>query len=131
MILEQLTTYQLSLTGREARRRMAEQLSLGEVALLARLAQDGPASQRELGGRLRKDPADMVRLLDAAEGGGLVTRAPDPADRRRRVVSLTPDGEAALRAAMEVARAVEDELLAPLSDAERRTLHALLERLER
>ena len=130
-ILEQLTTYQLSLTGREARRRMAEQLSLGEVALLARLAEDGPASHRELGGRLRKDPADMVRLLDAAEGGGLVTRAPDPADRRRRVVSLTPDGEAALRAAMEVARAVEDELLAPLSAAERRTLHALLERLER
>jgi DNA-binding MarR family transcriptional regulator len=130
-ILDELTTYLLSLTGREARRRIAEQLTLGEVALLARLAEHGPASQRELGERLRKDPADMVRLVDAAEAGGLVVRAPDPADRRRRVVSLTPDGETALRASMEVARAVEDELLAPLSEAERRTLHALLGRLDR
>jgi DNA-binding MarR family transcriptional regulator len=108
---------------------MAEQLSLGEFALLARLAEHGPASQRELGERLRKDPADMVRHLDAAEATGLVTRTPDPADRRRRVVSLTPDGAAGLRAAMEVARGIEDELLAPLDAAERRTLHALLARL--
>jgi DNA-binding MarR family transcriptional regulator len=130
-ILEELTTYLLSLTGQEARRRMAEQLSLAEVALLARLAERGPASQRELGRRLRKDPADMVRLLDGAEGSGLIQRAPDPADRRRRVVSITAEGESVLRAALEIARSVEEELLAPLSAAERRTLHALLERLSR
>jgi DNA-binding MarR family transcriptional regulator len=130
-MLDSLTSYLLSMSGREVRRRMAEQLSLGEVALLTRLAEVGPASQRELGERLRKDPADMVRLLDAAEASGLVTRTPDPTDRRRRVISLTPDGEAGLRAAMEIARALEDELLAPLTAAERRTLHALLERLER
>jgi len=128
-ILEDLTTYLLSLSGREARRRMAERLSLAEFALLARLAEDGPASQRELGARLRKDPADMVRLLDAAEAGGLVRRTPDPFDRRRRVISLTDDGEAGLRAAMEVAHEIQEELLAPLSAAERRTLHELLEKL--
>ena len=108
---------------------MAERLSLAEFALLARLAEDGPASQRELGARLRKDPADMVRLLDAAEAGGLVRRTPDPFDRRRRVISLTDDGEAGLRAAMEVAHEIQEELLAPLSAAERRTLHELLEKL--
>jgi DNA-binding MarR family transcriptional regulator len=107
---------------------MAEQLSLGEVALLARLA-EGPKTQRELGQRLRKDPADMVRLLDTAEAEGLVTRAPDPADRRRRLISLTPDGEAALRVAMEVARSIEEEVLAPLSETERRRLHSLLSKL--
>jgi DNA-binding MarR family transcriptional regulator len=73
----------------------------------------------------------MVRLLGEAEAAGLVTRAPDPADRRRRVVSLTPDGEAGLRAALEVAQRVQEELLEPLSAAERRTLHTLLERLPR
>jgi DNA-binding MarR family transcriptional regulator len=64
----------------------------------------------------------MVRLLDAAAASGRDARP----GRRRRVVSLTPDGEAGLRAAMEVARAVEDEPLVPF---ERRALHALLERL--
>jgi DNA-binding MarR family transcriptional regulator len=125
--LEELTTYLLSLSGREARRRMAEQVSLGEFALLAAL----PASQRELGEQLRKDPADMVRLLDAAESSGLVVRAADPADRRRRLVSLTPAGSAALRSHFDTAREVEDEALAALDASERATLHALLLRLPR
>jgi DNA-binding MarR family transcriptional regulator len=127
MPLEELTTYLLSLSGREARRRMAAQLSLAEFALLAAL----PASQRELGERLRKDPADMVRLLDAASDAGLVAREADPADRRRRLVSLTPEGSAALRSYLAVARDVEDEVLAGLDASERVVLHSLLLRLPR
>jgi DNA-binding MarR family transcriptional regulator len=127
MPLEELTTYLLSLSGREARRRMAAQLSLTEFALLAAL----PASQRELGEQLRKDPADMVRLLDAASDAGLVVRAADPADRRRRLVSLTPAGSEALAAYFEAARVVEDEVLASLDASERVALHALLLRLPR
>ena len=65
-MLENLTSYLLSQSGREARRRMAEQLSLGEVALLARLAEGGPASQRELGERLRKDPGGHGATVDTA-----------------------------------------------------------------
>jgi MarR family transcriptional regulator, lower aerobic nicotinate degradation pathway regulator len=128
-MLEDLTSYLLSMSGREARRRLADQVPLGEFALLARLAEHGPSSQRVLGERLGKDPADMVRLLDAAEANGVVRRDLDTADRRRRVVSLTPEGDAALMAAMETAHRVQDELLAPLSAAERLTLHEYLERL--
>jgi DNA-binding MarR family transcriptional regulator len=129
-ILDELTPYLLSLTGREARRRMAARLSLPELALLATLA-EGPASQRALAARLRKDPADMVRLLDAAAARGLVSRAPDADDRRRRVVTLTADGRAELATAMDAAREVEADLLAPLDDGERRTLHSLLAKLPR
>ena len=128
-MLEDLTTYLLSMSGREARRRLADQVPLDEFALLARLEEHGPSSQKALGARLRKDPADMVRLIDAAEANGVVRRDLDPHDRRRRVVSLTPEGETALTKAIEAARRVQDELLAPLSAAERGTLHELLERL--
>jgi DNA-binding MarR family transcriptional regulator len=117
------------MSGQEARRRLAGEVALGEFALLARLAELGPSSQRELGERLRKDPADMVRLLDAAQERGLVRRDADPGDRRRRVVTLTPDGERELAAKRETAAGVQDELLAPLSAEERRTLHQLLLRL--
>jgi DNA-binding MarR family transcriptional regulator len=113
----------------QARRRLADQVALDEFALLARLKELGPSSQKTLGERLRKDPADMVRLIDASEASGVVRRDLDPHDRRRRVVSLTPKGEEALSEAMETARNVQDELLAPLSAAERLTLHELLERL--
>jgi DNA-binding MarR family transcriptional regulator len=127
MPLEDLTTYLLSLSGREARRRMAAQLSLPEFALLAAL----PASQRELGEHLRKDPADIVRLVDAASAAGLAVRTADLADRRRRVVSLTDAGAAALRSHLAAARDVEADFLASLSEDERRVLHALLSRLPR
>ena len=128
-MLEDLTSYLLSMSGREARRRLADEVALDEFALLARLKEHGPSSQRVLGERLRKDPADMVRLIDAAEANGVVRRDLDPHDRRRRTVSLTPEGESALAAATRTALRVQDELLAPLSAAERLTLHEFLERL--
>jgi MarR family transcriptional regulator, lower aerobic nicotinate degradation pathway regulator len=131
MPLEDLTPYLLSLSGREARRRMTARVSLPEFALLAALDEDGPASQRSLGQRLRKDPADMVRLVDAAESSGLVARSADPSDRRRRLVALTPAGARSLRSHFAAARDVQDEMLAALDRGERETLHALLLRLPR
>jgi DNA-binding MarR family transcriptional regulator len=131
MPLEELTPYLLSLNGREARRRMAAQVSLAEFALLAALEEGGPASQRSLGETLRKDPADMVRLIDAVESSGLVARSADPADRRRRVVSITSAGSASLRSHYVAAREVQDELLGALDASERRALHSLLLRLPR
>jgi len=131
MPLEDLTPYLLSLSGREARRRMAARVSLPEFALLAALQELGATSQRSLGERLRKDPADMVRLLDAAESVGLVVRSADPSDRRRRRVSLTSAGSAALRRHFDAARTVEDDVLAGLDARERRVLHSLLLRLPR
>jgi DNA-binding MarR family transcriptional regulator len=131
MSLEDLTPYLLSLSGREARRRMAARVSLAEFALLAALDEHGPASQRSLSERLRKDPADMVRLLDAAESSGLVVRSADPSARRRRRVALTDAGAAALRSHMDAAREVQDSLLAALDAGERETLHSLLAKLPR
>ncbi len=131
MPLEDLTTYLLSLSGREARRRMAAVVSLPEFALLAALDEGGPASQRSLGERLRKDPADMVRLIDVAESSRLVARSADPSDRRRRIVAVTSTGSDALAAAMAAAREAEDTFLAALDASERSTLHALLLRLPR
>jgi DNA-binding MarR family transcriptional regulator len=131
MPLESLTPYLLSLCGREARRRIAARVPLADFALLAALSAGGPASQRELGERLRKDPADMVRLLDAASARGIVRRDADPGDRRRRRVVITAAGEAELGAAMTAAREVEAELLSGLGESERHTLHELLSRLPR
>ena len=36
--------------------------------------------------------ASLVRLIDELQSSGLVTREPDPSDRRANVVSLTPRG---------------------------------------
>ncbi|MFY1615412.1 MarR family winged helix-turn-helix transcriptional regulator [Micromonospora sp. WMMD736] len=97
--------------------------------LLATLAEDGPASQADLGRRCGIDRSDVVATVNDLAGRGLVVRAPDPADRRRNVISLTEAGaDEAHRMADTVAH-VQDDLLAPLTSAERDQLTRLLTRL--
>ena len=97
--------------------------------LLAALAEFGPSSQASLGRRTRMDRSDVVAAVSELAAQGLVERAADPADRRRNVVTLTPRGTARLERLDHVLADVQDELLAPLSGAERAELALLLTRL--
>ena len=97
--------------------------------LLAALAEFGPSSQASLGRRTRMDRSDVVAAVSELAAQGLVDRAADPADRRRNVVTLTPRGTARLERLDHVLADVQDELLAPLSGAERAELARLLGRL--
>ena len=97
--------------------------------LLAALAEFGPSSQASLGRRTRMDRSDVVAAVGELAAEGLVERAADPADRRRNVVTLTPRGTARLERLDHVLAGVQDELLAPLSGAERAELARLLTRL--
>lgn len=51
-----------------------------------------PPSTKELAQRLDVDPANASTLVTRLEGRGLVSRAPAPEDRRRRVITLTAQG---------------------------------------
>ena len=98
-------------------------------SVLVALAEDGPASQADLGRRLWIDRSDMVAVLNDLERDGLVARVRDERDRRRNLVRLTPAGKRALgrlEARVEDAQAA---LLAPLSAAEREELLRLLARV--
>jgi DNA-binding MarR family transcriptional regulator len=59
----------------------------------------------------------------------VITRTPDPADRRARIVQLTPAGRARHGAAQADIRAMEDELLAGLAAADRTRLRRVLAQL--
>ncbi|GGO28992.1 MarR family winged helix-turn-helix transcriptional regulator [Micromonospora parathelypteridis] len=97
--------------------------------LLASLAEDGPASQADLGRRCGIDRSDVVAAINDLAGRGLVVRASDPADRRRNVISSTEAGADAARRMGETVDRVQDDLLAPLSTTEREQLTRLLTRL--
>jgi MarR family transcriptional regulator, lower aerobic nicotinate degradation pathway regulator len=100
-----------------------------EFAVLHHLGQAGPLSQQDLGAALRINPSNLVGLLDALEADGLVRRPRDPADRRRHLVELTAAGHQRLARAKLAAVAAEQELLAPLSERERKAFQGMLERL--
>ncbi|MGW3603355.1 MarR family winged helix-turn-helix transcriptional regulator [Micromonospora sp. NPDC005161] len=69
------------------------------------------------------------RAVADLAGRGLVVRAPGPADRRRNVISLTDSGADEARRMTRTVERVQQDLLAPLSVAERDQLTRLLTRL--
>ncbi|MEU4115625.1 MarR family winged helix-turn-helix transcriptional regulator [Kitasatospora sp. NPDC028055] len=130
-----LSTFLLARIGRAARAELAGQLAerglrLWDMAVLAALVDFGPQAQRDLVRRLGIDPSDLAKVADQLGAAGYVERSRDQADRRRVSVSVTAEGRALLAELEARARAVQDEVLAPLDPAERRVLHELLLRVE-
>ena len=97
--------------------------------LLAALEEHGDSSQADLGRQTGIDRSDVVATLDDLVGWGFAERHPDPADRRRNVVTLTDDGRAAVDRLDRVLDGVQEAVLAPLTAAERGTLLRLLTKL--
>ncbi len=89
----------------------------------------GPMSQQSLVDKLDVDPSVLVAILNDLEGGDLLHRRRDPADRRRHIVEITPEGSITLSALETALTKVENELFADLSDQERATLRDLLNRV--
>jgi DNA-binding MarR family transcriptional regulator len=98
-------------------------------AVLVALAGTDGQSQRELSARLGVHPNVMVSLIDTLEAQGLVTRMPHPNDRRAFAVTLTEKARDLLPALEEQSRAMDDEVTATLTPAERASLLGMLRRM--
>src|SRR4051812_38235671 len=123
-------TWLINKTSLHAHRLLAEGLAPVDArgyhfALLAALEEYGPASQADLGRRCGIDRSDTVAMLNELAEQGLVVRSPDPGDRRRNVVTMTPAGRRRLEQLDAVIATVQQTLLAPLSAAEGEQLTAL------
>jgi DNA-binding MarR family transcriptional regulator len=134
--MDHLPSWLLSQTSAHAHRLVTDGFAADgargyHYRLLHSLLGDGPGSQATLGRRTGIHLSDMVAALNELEAGGYVARSPDPRDRRRNVITITEAGrERAARLADRVEK-IQDELLAPLSAAEREQLTALLQKLLR
>jgi DNA-binding MarR family transcriptional regulator len=128
------TGYLVSRMGSFAGRRFGERLAtLGLTTrmwgALNVLDAEEASTQQQLGRAVGMDPSSMVATLDELESRGMVERRRHPTDRRAHALYLTDTGRTTLGRGRELARAAQEELLAPLSADERRTLHDLLLRM--
>lgn len=101
-------------------------LPLGGARLLFEIgAEDAPTVHR-LRARLGLDSGYLSRLLRSLEEQGLVSVEPDPADRRRRLVSLTARGRRTRRRLDDRSEQLAAGLLEPLSARQRERLSEAL-----
>ncbi|HEU4948767.1 MAG TPA: MarR family transcriptional regulator [Kribbella sp.] len=130
-VLKTLPSWLLTQSAIHAHRIVGEAFSAADARgyhyrLLAALEEFGPASQATLGRRGGIDRSDVVAALNELADQGYVERTPDPDDRRRNIVSLTPAGRRQLQRLDKLVKRAQDELCTPLSEAERKRLVQLL-----
>ena len=97
--------------------------------MLVRLHDDGPWTQNRLGRAILMQPANIRALVQRLEQRGLVTRPPDPDDRRAIRVAITDEGVELLARVRGTADDANRHTLSVLEPDEREQLMALLRRL--
>ena len=107
-------------------------LTHGSYDVLASLRRAGPPyrlSPTQLYSSLMLSSGAMTNRIDQLERAGLVTRLPDPTDRRGVMVELTPRGWELVDTAVEAHVAVEQHLVSVLTAEEKDCLSAALRKL--
>ncbi|GAB3116195.1 MarR family transcriptional regulator [Streptomyces calidiresistens] len=121
------------LFGRAVAEHLAEQgVEPWEFDVLATLRRSGPPftlSPGELAASAMIGGAALTHRADRLAERGLITREVDPTNRRRVLITLTPEGRALVDRLVAGHLATEDRLLAALTPAERDTAADLLRRL--
>jgi len=107
-------------------------LTPSQTAVLTRLWKGGASSASALAAAERVRPQSMATILAGLAGQGLIRRAPDPDDGRRKMISITAAG----RRRAESDRQVREEWLARAiqerySERERRVILDALSLLQR
>lgn len=108
-------------------------LETGWHDVLATLRRGGPPYRRrasEFTGALMLTSSGTTKRLDRLEQAGLITREPDPHDRRGILIALTDAGRELIDTLTPAHLENERRILAALSDAEQRRLADLLRKLQ-
>ncbi|MFE3450491.1 MarR family winged helix-turn-helix transcriptional regulator [Nonomuraea sp. NPDC059194] len=110
----------------------AHGISMWGYAVLAALDDTSVRTQAALAEAIGADKTRIISTLDRLQEAGLISRTPDPRDRRARLLAATEEGSRIHRSVRADIQANEDRLLARLPSADRqaflravRTLSAL------
>ena len=103
-------------------------LPTGSLTVLSLIAANPGSSQTVLARAAGLNKSALVGIVDELENRGLAARDSSASDRRRNKLSLTPAGEAAMKAMFERVRIGEDTVRDALGAAGHRALLDLLDR---
>ena len=100
-----------------------------QYAALQTVANAPGTDQRTLARSIGLDTSTIAGVIDRLEARGLVLRSASPQDRRVRLLALTDDGRALLKAAVPAMLRAQERMLAPLPQAQRTEFMRMLKLL--
>jgi DNA-binding MarR family transcriptional regulator len=123
------------LVGRAKRLPLPEQLRSLDLAprhlsMLSLLLLDGPLTVSQLAGMLGVAPTTVSLIVSDLSRKGVLVRREDDADRRRRIIDISPDSRHAIAQWLSPGAHAWRRALAPLSPAQQRTFVDTLLRYE-
>ena len=134
-ILEEFAPYRIvalghAISGRLARAYRDENITIPEWRVLAVIGEAERVAARDVVRRTPMDKMTVSRAVASLEQKGFVNRAPDEADRRVSMLSLSPDGRKVFDRVAAMALDYEDALLSTLDPEEAAAFRMVLEKLE-
>jgi DNA-binding MarR family transcriptional regulator len=118
-----------SLLDMEAPVLQAHGVSMWAYIVLSRLGSEPVRGQSVLAESIGADKTRIIDVLDDLQDRGLIRREPDPADRRARLLALTPKGRRLRDQVRRAIRREEQRVLTALPEAERTVFLRALQRL--
>ena len=103
--------------------------SLARTKLLMFVSKEGPARATDIAELFGLAPRTVTEALDSLERAGLVQRSPDAQDRRVKRISITPQGEDAIRATEPLRLQLVDQIFGVLSAEQRAQLAGIIDAL--
>ena len=105
-------------------------LTIPEWRIIAVVAEEGAATQQQVGQRTRMDKVTVSRASIALTARGLLERAANPQDRRSHLLALSPSGNTLYAGVAPMALQLEADVLAGFSPDEIERLKAMLRRID-
>jgi DNA-binding MarR family transcriptional regulator len=109
----------------------AQDVSMWGYIVLTALAEEPVRTQAALADAIGADKTRIIGVLDDLQERGLIRREPDPADRRARLLALTPAGRRLHTRVQRAIRRREDRLLADFPARDRAAFLRVLQALDR
>lgn len=100
-------------------KRIGADVTSVQFASMQAIELHGEMEQSQIAQSIHYDKATIGGVIDRLEKRGWVERKSNPKDRRAKLVTLTKEGRNALEEITPVVKALQDQVVANLSDDER------------
>ncbi len=100
-----------------------------QFSALIRVSEQGKCSQNRLGRLAAMDVATIKGVVDRLCQKGLTVTEPDPGDKRRTLISLSPKGAEMVAQMHKIGHAITAQTLQPLTSSEQSSFLRLLRKL--